>query len=771
MLKAGPLIFAVTAWLMAASIAEAQNTLPGTKPLILEGDPAAAMVDGIHSFLDRETELTAERRPALWGSDVLLNRERFRKMIGAADQRAPVIALELDATTSQPAEVAGGAGYRVLAVRWPVFGDVTAEGLLLEPASPPKARIVAIPDADWSPEMLAGLAPGVDLSAQFARRLAENGCEVLIPVLIDRKDTWSGIPAFRMTNQPHREWIYRMSYETGRHIIGYEVQKVLAAVDWFANLNVARDVPIGVAGYGEGGLLAFYSAALDARIGAVLISGYFQPREQVWKEPIYRDLWGLLREFGDADIARMIAPRSLIIEAARFPQVSGPPAATRQRNGAAPGLIATPPVISVRKEVERARLAFAALHASERLRLVVSGDGTGPPGTGEALAALLAGLGVHRPNAVPAGAPLRDRRSSFDPAGRLHRQFDQLVAHTQAVISNSDRVRTALWSQADSTSPPAWKKSTQPMREYIWSEVIGRLPDPSVPPNPRTRLIFDEPKYRGYEVTLDVWPGVFAHGILLVPKDIHLGERRPVVVCQHGLEGRPRDVADPHIDSPAYHRFAVRLAEEGFVTFAPQNPYIGEERFRQIQRKAHPLKLSLFSFIMGQHQRLLEWLGSLTFVDPARIGFYGLSYGGKTAVRVPPLLDGYALSICSGDFNEWVWKNTSVNARYSYLLTQEYDMLEFDFANVVNYSDLANLLAPRPFMVERGHEDGVAPDEWVAYEYAKVRRFYDRMGIPDRTAIEFFQGPHTIHGVGTFEFLHRNLRWRISSGCPAELTW
>jgi cephalosporin-C deacetylase-like acetyl esterase len=260
-----------------------------------------------------------------------------------------------------------------------------------------------------------------------------------------------------------------------------------------------------------------------------------------------------------------------------------------------------------------------------------------------------------------------------------------------------------------------------------------------------------------------VWPGVFAYGILLVPKDLRSGERRPVVVCQHGLEGRSQDVADPKIDSHFYHAFAARLCDEGFITYAPQNPYIGQDGFRIIQRKGHPVKLSLFSFILGQHQQTLRWLAALDFVDPQRIGFYGLSYGGKTAVRVPPLLDGYALSICSGDFNEWVWKTTSVDSSYSYMLTPEYDMLEFDFANVVNYSDLANLMAPRPFMVERGHLDPVAPDEWVAYEYAKVRRFYDvNMKAPEATEIEFFTGPHTIHGQGTFEFLRRHLRWRAS---------
>jgi hypothetical protein len=280
-----------------------------------------------------------------------------------------------------------------------------------------------------------------------------------------------------------------------------------------------------------------------------------------------------------------------------------------------------------------------------------------------------------------------------------------------------------------------------------------------VPANPRTRQILDEPKFRGYEVMLDVWPGVFAYGILLVPKDIRPGERRPVVVCQHGLEGRPMEAADPKVDSHYYHSFAARLADEGFVTFSPQNPYIGEDRFRSIQRKAHPLRLSLFSFILGQHQRILEWLGDQPYVDRARIGFYGLSYGGKTAMRVPPLLPGYALSICSADFNQWAWKTTSVDSPYSYMISKEYDMLEWNFANVTSYSELANLMAPRPFMVERGYDDNVSSDEWVAYEYAKVRRFYDKLGLGDRTEIEFFNGPHTINGVGTFAFLRRHLGW------------
>ena len=70
------------------------------------------------------------------------------------------------------------------------------------------------------------------------------------------------------------------------------------------------------------------------------------------------------------------------------------------------------------------------------------------------------------------------------------------------------------------------------------------------------------------------------------------------------------------------------------------------------------------------------------------------------------------------------------------------------------------MIAPRPLMVERGHFDAVAPDETVAYEFARVRRLYQaRLGIGDRCRIEWFVGLHAIHGQGTFDFLHQQLHW------------
>ena len=154
------------------------------------------------------------------------------KSIGVVDPRVPV-AIERFGDDDPPALVAETEAYRVYQVRWPVLEGVSGEGLLLQPRRPPGAHVVALPDADQTPEQIAGLAAGVAPEAQFARRLAENGFEVIVPVMIDRTARWSGHPDIRMTDQSHREWIYRQAFHMGRHVIGYEVQKVLAVVDWF----------------------------------------------------------------------------------------------------------------------------------------------------------------------------------------------------------------------------------------------------------------------------------------------------------------------------------------------------------------------------------------------------------------------------------------------------------------------------------------------------------------------------------------------------------
>ncbi|QDT24585.1 alpha/beta hydrolase family protein [Gimesia chilikensis] len=729
------------------------DPLPGTAPLKLSVPLDEHMVAGIDAYALRALAESPQLRPQKWNynfashaafiESIKDNRARFKTIIGVVDPRVSGPGFELLTTTEKSSVLAvdGDLNFKIHAVRWQVLDGMTATGLLLQPTGEIKARVVALPDADWTPEMFTHLKSGAPELSLIPLQLAARGIQVVIPTLISRDARHSGHPEVFFTNQPHREFIYRMAFEMGRHVIGYEVQKVLAAVDQFERLDKqeGRILPVGVVGVGEGGLLALFSGAADYRIQATWVAGYFQQREQVWQEPIYRNVWSQLTEFGDAEIAAMIAPRSCVIEIAK-PE-------------------------SVKAEFERALPVFEQLGLQRNLSLVFSDGGTGPAGSGKALAEFLFGLRIRQNRKMIPPVVLQPTADGIqvDPADRQEQQFDEMNEFTQELLNRSARYRDTEWQPGKYTSVALWEKDADRLRNKVYDELIGRLPasEQAVPMNVKTRKVLEEDQYVGYEVMLDVQPDIVAGGILLIPRDLKSGERRPVVVCQHGLEGTPMDTIQAEDRAyAAYKNFSAQLVKRGLIVYAPQNPYKGRDRFRTLQRKSNPMQRSLYSYIIPQHERTLEWLSGLPFVDEQRIGFYGLSYGGKTAVRVPPFVKQYVFSICSGDFNEWVRKNADSAHRYSYVFHGEYEIFEWNMGHVANYAELSYLMAPRPFMVERGHNDGVAPDEWVAAEYAKVRRFYTQMGIGDQTEIEYFDGPHTINGQGTFDFIFRHLNWK-----------
>jgi hypothetical protein len=277
-----------------------------------------------------------------------------------------------------------------------------------------------------------------------------------------------------------------------------------------------------------------------------------------------------------------------------------------------------------------------------------------------------------------------------------------------------------------------------------------------LPANPRSRKLYDKERWTGYEIQLDVYRNLFAAGVLLIPKDIKPGEKRPVVVCQHGRNGIPQHLIE---GNTSYNDIAAKLADQGFIVYAPYGIYRGEDRYRWLDRKANTLKKTLFSFMISQLEQTLRWLATLAYVDKDRIAFYGKSYGGEAAMRIPAVLEGYCLSICSGDFGDWTRKVVDTHYPNSFMNTLEWEMPYFNMGSTFSYAEMAYLIFPRPFMVERGHDDLVQPDEWVAYEYAKVKYLYDQFGHGDKTAIQFFNGGHSSRNDESFKFLHKHLNW------------
>jgi dienelactone hydrolase len=731
-----------------------------------EEDLSGRLMDGAHRFVERQIAAMLARADrfwkydrssrAAWDASLKGNRDRLREIIGAVDQRAAP-ALERFGDDENPAMVAETHRYRVWQVRWPVLDGMTAEGLLVEPMSgTPSASLVAVPDAGQTPEQILGLAPGLTPERQFARLLAESGCELVIPTLVQRALIQTADAQLRQSQQTWREWIYRQAFHMGRHPIGFEVQKVLAAVDRI-RARRGETAKIGVVGYAEGGLIAFYAAAIDTRIDGALVSGYFDGRGRVWEEPIDRNIWSLLERFGDAEIAALVLPRHLVIEHADVPLFTS-----------SKGALQTPSGTSVRAEFDRIPVVAAFPRPS-----LVAADGDRPVAaiSTKALGDFAKRLGFTL--ATGTTATLTDRRRRFDPGARHARTVFEMERYVQAMVREAEHVRdraflftvlpelTALKWNTEQSRPtwPAAKfiEGARPFRERFRTDGIGAFDAPYVPLNPRTRKVGETDKWTAWDVVLDVWPDVFAWGVIVIPKDIAPGERRPVVVVQHGRNGLPRETIDGHVSS--YNDFGSALADRGFVVFAPHNLYRGEDRYRWLSRKANTIRATLFSFILAQHERILEWLGSLPFVDGDRIAFYGLSYGGETAVRIPAILEKYALSICSGDFNQWTRKVAATDQPFSFMRTIEWEMPYWNWGHTFDYAEMAYLIFPRPFMVERGHLDLVGRDQWVAHEYGKVQFLYAQLGLADRTEIEYFQGGHSINGQGTFAFLHKHLRW------------
>jgi hypothetical protein len=362
------------------------DTLPGTRKLDLQGDLAEQMVAGIDRFLLRQIDASvATRKPT---------REKLKAVLGLVDER------ETPALFTQPIPGTTDLKY----ARWDVIRGVRGEGLIHGPDDA-RSTVIILPDADWSPEQTLAKFSGSGMSLEKTR--------VIIVSLLDRSDAHSVSLIGSATNQPHREFAYRPAFMVGRTVVGYEVQKTLALLDLFPG-------DVTLMGIGEGGLVALAAAALDERVAMTYLFGWFSSRQRMWEEPIYRNLFGFLKDFGDAELAQMIAPRRLVVEPGPALRIDGPPAPRPGRGGAAPGFWASPDA-----EAQQAELARAGL--SKRPKEIFRAGAA---------------------NSLPA-------------LDRAKRQLGEILADTQVLLAASERARNEfVWKKVSRKSVEEFEKST-----------------------------------------------------------------------------------------------------------------------------------------------------------------------------------------------------------------------------------------------------------------------------------------------------------------------
>ena len=329
---------------------------------------------------------------------------------------------------------------------------------------------------------------------------------------------------------------------------------------------------------------------------------------------------------------------------------------------------------------------------------------------------------------------------------QLERYFDQRIAEAEAG-------RAARWKR-DFSSTERYLASVEPYRRRF-VELMGGFPAAKTPLEPRREVIGATESYRTERVWLQAATGVEVYGLLLIPRR---PGRKPALICQHGMGGSPAMTAGLTERDDYLRRFGAQAAEHGYVVFAPYLVNDQAQRSR-LHRKAISAGTTLQILEQWKIVRVIDFLQSLPEVDPARVGMYGISWGGRTTLYAAAIDTRLAAVAVSGYFNQTTKKQFQFST-YStaYIDTAEEYAFFPGFHAEFSDADLASLVAPRPLFIESGTLDTAAYFKDSFIEYTRARDIYGKLGAGERLEFGLFRGLHLVHGLQAFRFLDKWLK-------------
>ena len=333
-------------------------------------------------------------------------------------------------------------------------------------------------------------------------------------------------------------------------------------------------------------------------------------------------------------------------------------------------------------------------------------------------------------------------------------QRAQIEAYLDSRLSASYGERRETWKR-DFTSIEAYETSIAPWRQrfadYLggWHYDRGRV-------DAREERIRETDTHTASRVWIKAFGGVEVYGVLLTPKKFT--GKRPAVMCLHGMAGTPELVCGI-VDKTDYHnRFGLSAALRGYVVFAPVMMNSAQKR-NWLDRKAIMVGQRLQALEQFKMLRLADYLASRDDVDAGRIGVYGISWGGRTAMNAAALDRRIAACVISGHFMESTQKMTKPSPHYTaYIETLENYAFFSREATEFADADICSLICPRPVHIEQGRADRVAYWQMAQEEFKTVQGYYQQLGIDDRATFEVFEGGHVVAGQEAFTFLAKWLK-------------
>ncbi|MBI5083847.1 MAG: acetylxylan esterase [Acidobacteria bacterium] len=309
-------------------------------------------------------------------------------------------------------------------------------------------------------------------------------------------------------------------------------------------------------------------------------------------------------------------------------------------------------------------------------------------------------------------------------------------------------VRNTLVPNTDtpaSFTAPADLKTWEVRRAALKSQILnaaGLIPMPAKTPlNP---LVFGRLQRNGYtveKVALETRPGYWLSGNLFRPT---AAGKHPAVLQPHGHWNYGRLESQP-LNAPA--TLAANLARHGFVVFnydmagytdTVQTPHDFSTPVFQLWSFT-PLGLQLWNSI-----RSLDFIASLSDVDPARVAITGASGGGTQTFLLAAVDSRVALSAPV---------NMVSGLMQGGCICENAPGLRIGANNI----EIAAIFAPKPMLLV------AATGDWTKnvpkVEFPAVRAAYELYGKPEMVEAVQFDSPHNYHKdsrEAVYEFLRKH---------------
>jgi len=336
----------------------------------------------------------------------------------------------------------------------------------------------------------------------------------------------------------------------------------------------------------------------------------------------------------------------------------------------------------------------------------------------------------------------------------------------------ADRLNLMVVIGADGVSQPVkTAEEWHVRRQHILKRfqlVMGKLPDArkKCPLDPQIVEQVELEKVARKKILYTVETGDRASAYLLLPK----GQKAPApaMLCLHQtVTWGKDDVVGVNAKYPD-QRYALELAERGYVTLSPDAPGHGE------RTKCDPTALGYESHAMKaiwDHMRAVDLLQSLPEVDPERIGVIGHSMGGCGSLfvatfdpRIKVIVQSCGYSSFSayaktwGNLSRWSSFATAgalTTPRVSSVYHNDPAQMPFDF------TELIAALAPRPFFSNSPLHDEIFEKSGTDDCIQAARPVYDLFEAADSLVVVNPDCGHSFPETvrkSAYEFLDRSFQ-------------